>query len=185
MCKHCSSDLPFDCGSTLRSGQWITGYFHFEYTERWIIHMNSNQAFTISQRNLLLLGTIMVVVGCFLPWEIEGDFLFFWTYGIQLYPVFADNGGITVLLFGVFIIGLILRSSNFTKTPISWILACSIALVVTSVYHIVDLWIRHIAAGGRIGPPTIYFGLIMVGIGSLINLATSLIMNFPRTRSSR
>jgi hypothetical protein len=153
--------------------------------EGWSIHMNSSQAFTISQRNLLLLGTIMVVVGCFLPWEIEGDFLSFWTYGIQLYPVFADNGGITVLLFCILLMGLLFRSSNFTKYPIPWILACSVALVVISAYHLADLWFRHIAAGGRIGPPTIYFGLIMVGIGSLFNLATSLIMNFPRTRSSR
>ena len=145
--------------------------------------MNTYQAFTLSQRNLLLLGTIMAAIGCFLPWEGEGDFLYYITYGIQFKYVFADNGGITVLLFCIFIIGLLFRSSNFTKYPISWILACSIALVVTSVYHIVDLWIRHIAAGGRIGPPTIYFGLIMVGIGSLIDLATSLFMYFSRTRS--
>jgi len=25
-CKYCSVDLPFDFGSTLRSGQWVNGY---------------------------------------------------------------------------------------------------------------------------------------------------------------
>ena len=144
--------------------------------------MNTNQTYTISQRNLLLLGTILTAIGCFLPWEIEGDFFSVWTYGVQLHPIFADNGGITVLLFCIFINGLLFRSSNFTNYPISWILGCSIALVMISTYHIVDLWIRHIAVWGIVGPPTIRFGLILVGIGSLINLTTSLFMYFAKNK---
>src|SRR6266508_3576026 len=135
--------------------------------------MNTKQLYTIPQRNLLLLGAVLVILGSFLPWEIEGDFLSYLRYGIQFFPVFADHGGILVLLFGILIIGLVFRSEGIVKYPAKWILVASIALSILSVYHIVDWLVRRGAAHGIIGAPAIEIGLILVGIGSILLLATA------------
>jgi hypothetical protein len=139
--------------------------------------MNTKQLSTIPQRNLLLLGAVLVILGSFLPWEIEGDFLSSWRYGIQFFPVFADNGGILVFLLGILIIGLVFRSEGFVKYPAKWILASAIALLILSAYHIVEWLIRRNAANGIVGAPAIKIGLILVGIGSILILATALVMN--------
>jgi|SRR5687768_11405985 len=139
--------------------------------------MNSKQLYTVPQRNLLLLGAALVILGSFLPWEIEGDFVSTWRYGVQILPVFADNGGILVLLFGILIIGLVFRSEDFVKYPAKWILTSAIALFIISAYHIVDWLVRRIAANGIVGAPAIKIGLIMVGIGSILLLATAFVMN--------
>ena len=139
--------------------------------------MNSKQLLTVPQRNLLLLGALLVILGSFLPWEQGGDFLAYWRYGIQFFPVFADHGGILVLLFGILIIGLLFRSEGIVKYPAKWILTSAIGLFIISVYHIVDWLMRRIAANGIIGAPAIEIGLIMVAIGSMLLLATALVMN--------
>lgn len=143
----------------------------------------NTKSYTIPQRNLLLIGAILVVVGSFLPWEIEGDFLFYWRYGIQLFPDFADNGGVIVLLLGALIIGLIFRSESFVKRPTRWVLLCAIILNIISVYHVVDWWARRVLANGIIGVPEIKIGLILVGIGSLITLIAAFFVNFTRGES--
>jgi hypothetical protein len=140
--------------------------------------MDTKQAYSVTQKNLLLFGAILAIIGSFLPWEIEGDFISYWRYGVQIFPVFADNGGFIVLLLGIFIIGLILRSSGFVKRPTIWILICSIVLSIISVYHVVDWLTRRIISNGIIGAPEIKIGLILVGIGSLLTLTTALFVNF-------
>ncbi len=139
--------------------------------------MNSKHLYSIPQRNLLLLGTGLVILGSFLPWEVEGDFIAFWRYGIQFFPFLADHGGILVLLFGILIIGLMFRSEGIVKYPSKWILISAIALCILSVYHIGDWLVRRIAANGIVGAPVIEIGLIMVAIGSMLLLATALVMN--------
>jgi hypothetical protein len=122
--------------------------------------MKSDLLYTVPQRNLLLLGAVLVIIGSFLPWEIDGDFISTWRYGIQIFPVFADNGGILVLLLGVTILGLVFRSEGFVKYPTQWAFTSSIALFIISVNHIVDWLVRRIAANGVIGAPAIRFSLI-------------------------
>ena len=139
--------------------------------------MNSKHLYIIPQRNLLLLGAVLVILGSFLPWEIEGDFLSYWRYGIQLFPIFADHGGILVLLFGIIFIGLVFPSEGLVKYPAKWILTSAIALFIISAYHIVDWLVRRINANGIVGAPAIKIGLIFVGIGSILILATALVMN--------
>jgi hypothetical protein len=139
--------------------------------------MNTKQLYTIPQRNLLLLGAVLVILGSFLPWEIEGDFLSSWRYGIHFFPVFVDNGGILVLLLGIFIVGLLFCSKGFVKYPAKWILTSAIALFILSVYHIVDWLVRRVAANGVVGAPAIKIGLILVGIGSILLLAAAFVMN--------
>ena len=139
--------------------------------------MKIKQIHTVPQRNLLLLGAVVVIIGSFLPWEVEGDFISTWRYGIQIFPVFADNGGILVLLLGILILGLVFHSKGFVKYPTQWIFTSSIALFIISVYHIVDWLARRAAANGVIGAPAIKIGLILVGIGSLLILTTAFFMD--------
>jgi hypothetical protein len=139
--------------------------------------MSSKHLYTFSQRNLLLLGAGLVILGSFLPWEQGGDFLAYWRSGIQFFPVFADHGGLLVLLFGILIIWLMFRSEGIVKYPAKWILTSAIALCVLSAYHIVGWFVRRAAANGMVGAPVIRIGLILVGIGSILLLATALVMN--------
>lgn len=104
---------------------------------------------TVPRRNLLLLGAVLVILGTFLPWEIEGDFLSYWRYGIQILPVFADHGGILVLLFSILIMWLVFRSEDFVNYPTKWVLTSAIVLFIISAYHIVDWLERCIAASGN------------------------------------
>ena len=131
--------------------------------------MNTRQPYTIPQRNLLLLAAVLVVIGSFVPWETEGDFVSTWRYGVQLFPVFADNGGVIVSLLGILIIGLVFRSEVFVKHPVKWLFISAIALFIISAYHIVDLIVRRVTSNGVIGVPAIKIGLIMIGIGSILS----------------
>jgi hypothetical protein len=141
------------------------------------IKMTTKQLYTIPQRNLLLLGSLLVIVGSFLPWEIEGDFISTWRYGVQFFPVFADNGGILVLLLSIFIIGLVFRSEGFIKSPAKGVLISAIALFIVFAYHIADWLVRRIASYGMVGAPSITIGLYLVGIGSILLLATAFFVN--------
>jgi hypothetical protein len=136
--------------------------------------MNSKHRYTMPQRNLLLLGAGLVILGSFLPWEQGGDFLAYWRHGIQFFPVFADHGGVLVLLFGILILGLMFRSEGVVNDPAKWIFISAIALCILSAYHIVGWLMRRIAANGIIGAPVIEVGLIMVAVGSIVLLVTTL-----------
>ena len=139
--------------------------------------MNSKQLNNVSQRNLLLLGAALVIVGSFLPWKIEGDFVSNWHYGIQIFPNFEDNGGILVSLFGIFIILLTLRPKEFVRFREKWILISATSLFIIFAYHIGDWFVRRVASSGTIGAPAIKIGLMLVGMGAIINLATAIVMN--------
>jgi hypothetical protein len=139
--------------------------------------MNSKQLNNVSHRNLLLLGTALVIVGSFLPWEIEGDFVSTWHYGIQIFPAFEDNGGFLVSLVGIFIILLTLRPEGFVGLQEKWILISATALFIISAYHIVNYFVRRVASSGTVGAPAIKIGLILVGIGAILTLATATVMN--------
>ena len=139
--------------------------------------MKTKQLYTVPQRNLLLLGAVLAIIGSFLPWEIEGDFVSYWRYGIQIFPVFADNGGILVLLLSISIIGLVFRSEGFVKSPAKWIFISAISLFIISAYHVVDWFVRRIASNGMVGAPAIKIGLILVGIGSILILVIAIFVS--------
>jgi len=44
------------------------------------------------------IGISLVILGSFLPWEQGGDFLPYRIYGIRLFPLVEDNGGVIVML---------------------------------------------------------------------------------------
>ena len=126
------------------------------------------------KRSLFIVSIILIIVGIFLPWEVWGDFLLTWRYGIQIFPAFADDGGLVFLLVSIILIGLIFRTPSFVRRPTIWIMPCAVALVIISGYHIIDLLLRRIASNGIIGAPEIKIGLVFVALGSLPTLLTSL-----------
>lgn len=121
------------------------------------------------------IGLILTALGCFLPWQEEGDFLFFWTFGIRVFPSFEDNGGLLILLLGIALAILIFKPPRFIETPERWIIVLSVILTLDSIFHIAN-WIIDLSRKfGRIGAPMIHIGLIMVFVGSIILLITSLL----------
>ena len=139
--------------------------------------MNSKHRFGIAQKYLLLISAVLVIIGSFLPWEIAGDFISSWRFGIQVFPTFADNGGIGVVLLGVLIILFVSRVDSVAQSATKNILISAIFLCIISAYHIVGWLGRRIASHGIVGAPVIAIGLILVIIGSILALATALVMN--------
>jgi hypothetical protein len=144
---------------------------------RIVTAMGTRQNYTNFYRKLILIGIAFAVIGSFLPWEVEGDFLSYWKYGVQLFPVFEDNGGVLILLLSIIIVGLISRADQ-SRHALVYVTICAAFLSVVSVYHVTDWLFRRISLPGAIGAPQIQIGLILVGIGSLLTLITILVVNF-------
>jgi hypothetical protein len=115
-----------------------------------------------------IIGAIFAVLGSFLPWKQEGDFLSFWTYGIQINPNIKDNGGLVIVMLIVVLVALNFRSPNIITRPINWCIPISFIIFAISIYHLINLYISRRIIGNIIGAPVIQIGLIMVLIGSTL-----------------
>lgn len=80
---------------------------------------------SISLKRSYFIGLILTGLGCFLPWQIEGDFLPLWLYGIRVFPSFKDNGGLLILFLVVAQAILIFKPPRFIQTPKTWIIVLS------------------------------------------------------------
>jgi len=125
-------------------------------------------------RVLYITGTTLNIVGSFLPWQREGDFISYWTLGVRLYPYFKDNGGLLIIVLSTVNLVLLLRPPHFLENPIIWNIVFGIVLVLASGYHIVRFLVQRIAADGDIGAPSPQIGLAVVLVGSLLLLSTTL-----------
>jgi CHASE2 domain-containing sensor protein len=115
---------------------------------------------------LIHVGTFLVIVGCFLPWEQGGDFLPYWSYGIRVFPFVDDNGGTIALLLALVIWLLTFRPPKLIENPISWTLAISALLAVSSLFFVIRWLVHRFEVGTAIGSPVIQIGLISVVIGA-------------------
>lgn len=121
------------------------------------------------------IGLVLTTLGSFLPWQEEGDFHHFWTFGIRIFPSVEDNGGLIVLLLSIALAMLIFKPPIFIEKPQRWTIALSIILILDSIFHITS-WIIDLSQKiGRVGAPSIHIGLIMVFLGSVTLLITSLL----------
>jgi len=121
-----------------------------------------------------LFGVVFVLTGCFLPWKQEGDFISMWTYGIQVFPSFKDNGGQLIVFLALLVFILNFRAPGIIKKPYYWRVAlCSILFFVSS-FHAIPLLLNSTLEDGIIGSPTIQFGLILVLIGSILMFTSTL-----------
>jgi hypothetical protein len=120
-------------------------------------------------------GIILTMLGCFLPWWEEGDFISYWRLGIRIYPSIENNGGLLVLLLIVILAVLIFQPPSFIEKPAGWVMALSIILALDIAFHIGELMIARSIASGVVGAPSIQIGLIMLIAGSMLLLLTSVL----------
>jgi hypothetical protein len=126
-----------------------------------------------------IIGFILTIISSLLPWQVEGDVIPIWTDGIRIYPSIKDNGGLIIIFLSLFVLWLAFRPPTFIEKPSQWIVGLCSIIVVDTVIHIIKVMISHEAARGSTGAPSIQFGLIMVLVGSIMLLVTSVI-NYHR-----
>ena len=129
---------------------------------------------------MFMTGAILTIAGSFLPWRQAGDFVSYWTYGIQVSPSMQDNGGLLVVLLSSITLMLIFPPFGFIEKPAAWAILASAALVLTSVFQDGGLLIERANASGIIGAPSIQAGLWLVFAGSILLLVTSAAHYFRR-----
>jgi hypothetical protein len=122
-----------------------------------------------------IIGGVLTLVGSFLPWQREGDLISYWTYGIRIFPSIKDNGGLVVVLLCLIVIMLIFQPPKLIEKPLSWGVVLSFVLVLDSFLHIVKWVFNRANAGGVIGAPMIQIGLVMIFIGSILLLFSTVI----------
>jgi hypothetical protein len=122
---------------------------------------------------MFIVGAILTITGSFLPWQQAGDFVSYWTYGIQVSPSIKDNGGLLIVLLSGIMLMLILRPTGFIEKPAAWAVPLNAALVLISAFQVGRLLIERANASGVIGAPSIEIGLLMVSAGSILLLVAS------------
>ena len=136
------------------------------------------------KRKIIIIAIFLSIIGCFLPWQLEGDVVNLITCGIQIYPSINDNGGIFILLLNIFILILLMKTPKIIKEPQKWINIFSITLVFLSFYHfgrfLLYLSDPHFEPS-ELGIPSLGIGLILIIIGSILLLFV-LIIEFLRKR---
>ena len=69
------------------------------------------------RRIIIIIAIFLIIIGCFFPWQIEGDFVNDITFGIQIYPSINDNGGLLLFFLSFFILILTIKPPNFIIYP--------------------------------------------------------------------
>jgi hypothetical protein len=137
-------------------------------------------------KNLRTIGTIgaaLALLGSFLPWEEEGDFIPHWTYGIRLFPQPSDDGGLLIVLLTISIIILAFRPPRIVKSTERWILVLASLLMTASIIFVLRWLVHRVASAGIIGAASLEIGLIAVAVGSSL-LFLSSIINYRQARSA-
>lgn len=130
---------------------------------------------SISKKSFFIIGLALTTVGSFLPWQVEGDFLFFRTFGIQIFPSFEDNGGLMIVLLSTVLASLIFSPPVFIKKAERWVVIFSVIITFASIYYVARWFVNLLEKWTIVGAPSLQMGLIMVLIGSFILLITSLL----------
>lgn len=128
----------------------------------------------INKKDFFVFGLIFTIVGTFLPWEVEGDFLFQKNNGIQVFPTFEDNGGLAILLLSVIIALLFFSPRLFSKIPKKLLIILYVILPIIVMFHFANIFADAIQKRGVVGAPSIQYGLILVLIGSIIQSLLSI-----------
>ncbi len=139
---------------------------------------------------------LLVIIACFMPWEIGGDFFrydrpgiavsFQWVYTAHArwtLPTLEDHGGLVVLLLTLTLMLAISLRTAEREPMMPAILLISALLAALSLGHLADVVIRGAQWPGpgviRAGP-----GLILVCVGSLVFLAAVLIAQLSHPRET-
>jgi MFS superfamily sulfate permease-like transporter len=128
----------------------------------------------INKKNFFVFGLLLTIVGTFLPWEVEGDFLFQKINGIQVFPSFEDNGGLAILLLSIVIALIFFSPQLFSKIPKKLLIILCAILPIIVIFHLVNVFSDSIQKRGVVGAPSIQYGLVLVLIGSIIQSLLSI-----------
>ena len=126
-------------------------------------------------KTLLTIGLSLTVLGCFLPWWQEGDFVSYWKTGLRLFPSIENNGGVLILLLCLILIVLTFYPLSFIERPKNWLLTFSVILTIDAIFQVVKIAIARLNMTGVFGAPLIQFGLPVVLVGSLFILVISIL----------
>ena len=132
---------------------------------------------TVQLRVACIVGAILTIAGSWSPWWCEGDLIWYCTKGIHIwFPAcrFVDNGGLLIVFLSAATIGLVFRPPRFARKPAIWAVGCTATLTLASIYQVGRWLVKRAAAGGAIGASELGYGLVMVLLGSLVLLATTL-----------
>jgi hypothetical protein len=120
------------------------------------------------QQVVFWIGVVFCLAGVFLPWEIRGDPILLYTYGIQLYPRLADNGGFEFLLLTVFLIfGTLLSPPPPQKAGLGYLMS-AVLLVLSAIYFAGRWFLHNILYTGATGAPVLGIGLLLLLVGSVL-----------------
>lgn len=121
---------------------------------------------------LLIVGAILAIGGCFLPWVIGGDLVSYQHAGlvVRFDPLFLfyDNGGLPIVLLSILSLWFILSSPFRHQRAATVIGALCLAAVVA--YQWVALVVAKISSTGVIGAPEPLIGLEVIALGSILVL---------------
>ena len=122
---------------------------------------------------LWLTGTLLLAVGCLLPWEIQGELNAAVTSGIQLVPRIEDNGGATILGLTVAIGLLSFKPKKLVDHAEIWRLVLSAILVLLSSLYFLRGILHQISTGIVMAAHAFGMGLALIFLGSILLLVFS------------
>lgn len=125
-------------------------------------------------KKLFIFGLSLTLLGCFLPWQVEGDFLFRVTYGIRIFPTLEDNGGFLIAFLCILLLLLLFWPPKIIERPSRWVIVLTTSIALLSIFHIGSWILDYSDKIGVVGAPAIRIGLVMVFLGSVILLSTSI-----------
>lgn len=126
-------------------------------------------------KELMFLGLTFNILGSFLPWKRSGDFISYWTFGINFRPIFKDNGGLIIILLTLISFLIFADSKNNPKILWGVLIINGICLMIT-LYHIVLIVIEKNLSNGSLGGPVVHVGLIIILFGSTFQILSSLLI---------
>jgi hypothetical protein len=132
-------------------------------------------------RHLFMLGTILAILGCLLPWVVEGDIVSIWTYGIRIElclvcsrKIWVEDGWAIPVFICLALAWLPLSDVSSTTKYRFRLLSVMIALLLSTLYLI--RFLVYIAASNPyvIGAPELQIGLPVLIAGTLLMVLSSL-----------
>jgi len=117
----------------------------------------------------------LIAIGVFLPWEVAGDFVPYWTPGVQLSPRVADSGGLAILVCIVLSAWRLGRRSSSRESASRYLRPLSVLIFALLVLQLVDVLRRSAELGGAVGAPVPQIGLYLSMASSLVLTAAAFI----------
>ncbi len=125
---------------------------------------------------LLVVGAVLTSVGSFLPWIVFGDFVSLQRFGlvVRFDPLFLfyDNGGLSVVILSILVIGVALIPP-FKQQKVA-ILISALFLAGIVAYQWISFVQNRLNWGSIIGAPEPLIGLDIIALGAMLVLVAAI-----------